>query len=140
MVDLPVAKQHTIKSFITELIERDANVRVTVQTEVGGGYSEVNYDADTDVEILLLTVNSRERQDRSANYSNTVTHECYLAEHAEFLMGRKIIVTATKDEYGEWQDAETVDEYLILGGARQHGVMAPRDHIRYDLCRLTRGV
>jgi hypothetical protein len=130
-----MARQHTLTSFITELVERDANVRVTIQSEIGGGYIELDHDVDEDIEILLLTVSSRERQ-----YSNPVTHECYVQGNVDFITGRRIVVTATKDEYGEWQTVTTGEDYLILGGARQWGVQAPRDHIRYDLCRLARGV
>lgn len=139
MVDVPV-RQSSVSDVIDDALTADFNVRVSVLAETGRGLVESTESVASNVEIMLLATNSQARQVREPFYTNSPTHECYMPENEHFLAGRTIIVTAYRSADGTWEDESDGPRYQILGGERQYGVSAPRDHIRYDLSRITKGV
>lgn len=125
---------------IDEFLEYDVNVRLAIYAETGKGTTLAETAVATDVEAVLIYTTAIARQARESVYSQAPTHECYLKENADFVTGRTVQVTAYREDDGTWTTDSDGARYLILGAQRQYGVAAPRDHIRYDLLRRTKGV
>lgn len=135
-----MAKKITLANLLDDWLETDHNVQVSILSETGTG-TEASYAAvATEVPLLLIAASHDSRERRSLTYSKIPTHECYLKKNEHLTAGRIVLVTHTRSESGAWEaDTEGV-RYEVLGGERQYGVDAPRDHVRHDLCRITKGV
>ena len=133
-------RKQTLGSVLDELYMRDWNVKLRIEAigdtdEDDPAWATVGRN----FEALIIPAGIRDRQaSMSLDYSFPLTHNCFCSSDDDIAIGRRLIETHRKDEFGNWHaiPAANVQVFQVLGIERIPGMPEPYTQLRLDLWQM----
>ena len=130
----------SVGSTLTNLYKRSATSLLRVDVQRTGDADFPAWDpVASNIPALVVQLDARQRQTRSENYQNPVTHEAFCDDHDDLVIGCHVIVTHNKLENAVWSWLPSTEQitYFVRGKQRVPGMPEPHGQVRLDLNQVT---
>lgn len=130
----------SVGSTLTSLYKRSATSLLRVDVQRTGDADFPAWDpVVTGLTALVVQLDARQRQTRSEAYQNPVTHEAFCDDHADLVIGCRVIETHHKLENALWSWLPSTEQttYLVRGKQKVPGMPEPHGQVRLDLNQVT---